>query len=87
MIMKERRFAQYLQKKRHGNIPIRREEEVQRNPDNRIDQDFPGFPHAPAKESWIKPQGTAEKKAAGLGRNPKNSSGSTITSTSKDKKE
>ena len=85
--MKERRFAQYLMKKRHGSSAITSKEDVRRNPDNRIDQDFPGYPHGSAREETINPETRQEKKAAGFGRNARNSSGSTITSTSKDDKE
>lgn len=33
---------------KHSNTPVQKEEEVQHNPDVKIDQDFPGFPHLPA---------------------------------------
>lgn len=46
--------------------PIKKKEEVQANPDNRIDQDFPGFPHAPAKEHIINPKTEEQKKTAGV---------------------
>jgi hypothetical protein len=82
--MKERRFAQYLQRRRQGS-PIRDQEEVANNPDQKIDQDFPGFPHGTAKKKWIKPKTEKEKKEVGLDRFPKNNSGSTIASTSKGK--
>ena len=84
--MKEKRFAQYLLKKRSGHKPIRKKEDVALNPDNRIDQDFPGFPHGTAKIEWIAPETAEEKKMVGLDKHPKNNSGSTIASTSKGKK-
>lgn len=34
--------------------PIKRKEQVQQSKDERIDQDFPGFPHPPATEEVIK---------------------------------
>ena len=34
--------------------PIENKEQVQQSKDPRIDQDFPGFPHAPATEDVIK---------------------------------
>lgn len=46
--------------------PIIREEEIQQNPDPKIDQDFPGFPHAPANKKNIKPATQEEKKSAGV---------------------
>jgi hypothetical protein len=42
------------------------EEEVQKNPDPRIDQDFPGFPHPPSHKKNIKPATEEEKKSAGV---------------------
>ena len=45
--------------------PIKREEEVQQNPDPHIDQDFPGFPHLPANKKNITPITQTEKKIAG----------------------
>ena len=34
--------------------PIKNKEQVQQSKDEHIDQDFPGFPHAPATEDVIK---------------------------------
>ena len=45
--------------------PIKKEEEVQQNPDEHIDQDFPGFPHLPADKKSIAPQTATEKISAG----------------------
>jgi len=39
--------------------PIRKKEQVQQSNDERIDQDFPGFPHAPAKKETIIHNGSA----------------------------
>lgn len=33
--------------------PIEKKEDVQQSNDEHIDQDYPGFPHAPAKEKII----------------------------------
>ena len=44
--------------------PIKKESEIQENPDEHIDQDFPGFPHLPATQKNIKPETTIEKKSA-----------------------
>ncbi len=46
--------------------PIKKEEDVQRNPDPHIDQDFPGFPHLPADKKSITPKSKTEKKSAGI---------------------
>ncbi|GAB2811563.1 hypothetical protein [Ferruginibacter profundus] len=46
--------------------PIKKEEEVQQNPDAKIDQDYPGFPHLPSDKKSITPQTKTEKKLAGV---------------------
>jgi hypothetical protein len=45
--------------------PIRKEEEIQQNPDKHIDQDYEGFPHLPANKKNITPKTIKEKKIAG----------------------
>lgn len=45
--------------------PIKEEAEVQQNPDEHIDQDFPGFPNAPSDKKSISPKTVTEKKLAG----------------------
>ena len=44
--------------------PITKKEEVRDNPDNKIDQDFKGYPHGQAKEEVIKPETDEERKIA-----------------------
>ena len=46
--------------------PIKKKEEIRQNPDNKIDQDFKGYPHGTAKEEIIKPETGEEKKIADL---------------------
>ncbi len=46
--------------------PIKKKEEIRQNPDNKIDQDFTGYPHGTAKEEIIKPETEEEKKIADL---------------------
>ena len=46
--------------------PIKEHEEVASNPDNKIDQDFKGFPHGNATEAIINPSTTEEKKVAAV---------------------
>ena len=46
--------------------PILKKEEIRQNPDNKIDQDFKGYPHGTAKEEIIKPETEEEKKIADL---------------------
>jgi hypothetical protein len=46
--------------------PIKKEKEVEQNPDEHIDQDYPGFLHPPSHKKNISPTKPAEKKSAGL---------------------
>lgn len=41
------------------NRPIRKKGEVQESNDERIDQDYPGFPHHPSKKETISHNGSA----------------------------
>ena len=34
--------------------PIKKKEEIRQNPDNKIDQDFKGYPHGTAKDELVK---------------------------------
>ena len=51
--------------KKTGN-PIEKKEEIKKNPDPKIDQDFEGYPHGPAKNETIKPKTSQQKKKADL---------------------
>ncbi|MGN6440104.1 MAG: hypothetical protein ACTHMM_26490 [Agriterribacter sp.] len=62
--MNSKRSRQYLQRQKGVTEPIRKKEDVQNNPDNHIDQDFPGFPHSPAKEELINPKTEQQKETA-----------------------
>jgi hypothetical protein len=42
-----------------------KKEEVQKNSDPHIDQDFPGYPHLPSDKKSITPETVIEKKLAG----------------------
>ena len=44
-----------------------KENEVQKNADPHIDQDFPGFPHLPSDIKSITPETTHEKKISRYG--------------------
>ena len=46
--------------------PITKKEEVRENPDNKIDEDFKGYPHGLAKDEIIKPETEEEKKIADI---------------------
>lgn len=46
--------------------PIETKEEVQQSKDEHIDQDFPGYPHYPAKEDIMNPQNTTERIEANV---------------------
>ena len=45
-------------------MPITKKEEVSENPDNKIDEDFKGYPHGHTKEEIIKAETDEEKKIA-----------------------
>jgi len=46
--------------------PIKGKEEIKHNPDNKIDQDFKGYPSGPAKDETINPKTKEDKKTADL---------------------
>ncbi len=51
--------------------PIKQEEEVAKNPDKKIDEDFKGFPHGHASKKIIKPTTKTDKKTAGVDKKKK----------------
>ncbi|CAN5431570.1 hypothetical protein BH10BAC2_BH10BAC2_49740 [soil metagenome] len=55
------------------NDPIIKKEEVQQSNDEHIDQDFEGFPHAPAKEEHINPVTKEDKATANVEKNTQTS--------------
>ena len=48
------------------NNPLDKEE-IAKNPDRKIDQDFEGYPHGPAQDKTINPQSSEDEKTADLG--------------------
>ncbi|HKZ67102.1 MAG TPA: hypothetical protein VJ111_12125 [Chitinophagaceae bacterium] len=64
--MKNKRLGKYLQQKAARKNDTIHKKNIQQHPDKRIDQDFPGYPHAPAKEEIINPQTEQEKKVAAI---------------------
>ena len=46
--------------------PMRSKRDVEKNPDKHIDQDFSGYPHAPASKELINPKTKNEKKSAAI---------------------
>lgn len=59
--MKSPRLRNYLSGKQKNTQPMQTKEDVASSPDNKIDQDFKGYPHGPAKDETIRPH-TAEQK-------------------------
>jgi len=59
--MKNKRLRNYLQQRADRKKELKSREEIQNNPDKHIDQDFSGFPHAPAKEEVILPRSKQER--------------------------
>ena len=41
-------------------------EEIAQHPDNKIDQDFKGYPHGPAKDETIKPENENDEKTSDI---------------------
>ena len=54
------------------NDPIDKQEEVQETKDKHINQDFPGYPHAPSQEKTINPKTKEDKSNARLIKKEKN---------------
>jgi hypothetical protein len=52
-------------KKKNNPQPLQKED-IQKNPDERIDEDFPGYPHPPSNEKMINPVTEQEKTNAQL---------------------
>lgn len=64
-----------LPKNKPGTVPekpepIRHREEVRTNPDPKIDEDFPGYPHAPSQEKQINPKNLQEELESGILKKP-----------------
>ena len=64
--MKNKRLRNYLQQKADKKSRLTENEDIQNNPDKHIDQDFSGYPHAPAQEEIINPKTKQEKKVAAV---------------------
>ena len=64
--MQNKRLRNYLLQKEARKKESTEKESVQANPDKHIDQDFSGYPHAPAKETIISPKTKEEKKIAAI---------------------
>ena len=64
--MKNSRLRKYLEAKKAKNKPISQKEEIQNNPDNKIDEDFKGYPKGPANDDTIKPKTKEQKKVADI---------------------
>lgn len=60
------RNRQYFAGRKTRNAqPMAKKEDVQKSNDNKIDQDFPGFPYGHSKENIINPLNEKDKKVAG----------------------
>jgi hypothetical protein len=64
--MKNKRLHKYLQQKSEKKNELIKKENIQNHPDKHIDQDFSGYPQAPAKEEVINPKTKLEKKVAAV---------------------
>ena len=64
--MKNKSIRNPERKDTKKNSPITDKQDIQDSSDQHIDQDFTGYPHAPAKEEIIKPQTNEQKKTASV---------------------
>ena len=65
--MKNKKTPGHQEKKEpRQNHPIRTNQDVEQTPDQHIDQDFTGYPHAPANKELINPKTKQQKKLAAL---------------------
>jgi len=62
---KENRPLTTDKKKESKPEPLQKED-IQKNPDERIDEDFPGYPHPPSNEQMINPVTEEEQANAQL---------------------
>jgi hypothetical protein len=60
---KRKRFNEYLKVKKTAPM---QENDIRQSADNKIDEDFPGYPDPPSKKEMIKPVTKTEKKVAAL---------------------
>jgi len=63
--MKNKRLRNYLQRKADRKAGLKMADE-NNNPDKHTNQDFTGYPHAPANEEIINPKTKLEKKVAAV---------------------
>jgi len=67
VMMKNKKFAPKPAKRDVlEDGPMQSKRDVEQNPDEHIDQDFSGFPHAPASRELINPKTKNEKKSAAI---------------------
>ena len=64
--MKNRRLRNYLQQRAARKNEPTPSEDRKTNPAKHTNQDFTGYPHAPAKKEIIKPETPEQKKTAAL---------------------
>lgn len=63
--MKNRRLRNYLQQRAERKASLK-PADIKSNPDKHTNQDFNGYPNAPAKEEIINPKTKQEKKVAAV---------------------
>ena len=52
---------------KNKNSSIQKKEEIKKNPDHKIDQDFEGYPQGPGKDETIKPKTSEQRRVADTG--------------------
>ena len=64
--MKNKRLRKYLQQKAARKNELTQQEDRKKNPAKHTNQDFTGYPHAPAQKEIINPKTKEEKKTAAI---------------------
>jgi len=66
--------------KKNKPTALKNSRDVQKNPDKKIDQDFPGYPHGHSAEHIINPTTDAEEKTAAINNKNEKSNPPNVTS-------
>ena len=64
--MKNKKLPRQPDNSEQTTDPMRSKRDIEKNPDKHIDQDFSGYPHAPASQELINPKTKEEKKSAAI---------------------
>lgn len=65
--MNKKAIRKHMPAKAATPTPLLDKNDIPKNPDNKIDQDFPGFPHGHSVEKIINPSTSTDRKTADIG--------------------